>query len=239
MEKKFLSGVSLFDFLAMVIPGGLILAIVGNCLGYTPLVICVKNMDKFFVYLVVLVASYLVGIICNALIEYGGDKVLRLRNDPVCTTIALRNVGKKTGKSYLFVLDKMLGNDAYLLNKVGRNCICGRRLSQDEYVKLQSMYYEAYYYVATHPINSSISIMEGHVAFMRNMLIPLFLVIGNLERFSFFEENICGVRVWMCISCVFILLTMWWRQNKIYRRVWEDYIYLKYLENEQLNGKSR
>lgn len=230
MEKKFLSGLSLFDFLAMVIPGGLIIAIVGKWLGYKPFVIETEDTKGFFAYLIVLVASYLVGLVWNAFMEFC---CFKLRNNPKCTTIVLRKVRKKTRRRYWYVLDEIIDNDYHLLQKVG-SCLCKEKISKDERLGLRCMYYEAYYYVATHSINSSIAIMESQVAFMRNMVVPLVIVTACVESFFRLSENVCCVQVWMSIVIVLMIVVMFLRQYKIYWRVWEDCIFLNYLESKQL-----
>ena len=172
-----MSGVSLFDFLAMVIPGGLILAIVGNCLGYTPFVIESTEGNKFIVYTILLVASYLVGIVYNALMELIYDG---FRNNPQCIADALRQVLCETSARYRVALKNMFG-DWVLQTHI-------KHVKADGVLK--NLYYEAYYYVANHSINSSITIMESQVAFMRNMLPPVLLsVLLWKDFFPWFGES--------------------------------------------------
>ena len=198
MEKKFLSGLSLFDFLAMVIPGGLIIAIIGYLLGYKPFVIDTDDSNGFFAYLIVLVASYLVGLVWNTIMYI---LFFKFRNCPRLIKRMLNKIIKEhRGKIYI--------TDG----------------------EIKCTYYEAYYYVATHSINASISIMESQVAFIRNMVIPLAIVTARVESFFHLSMNVCCVRVWMIIVIVLMIIVMFLRQYKIYRRVWEDYIFLKRLE---------
>lgn len=92
MEKKFLSGLSLFDFLAMVIPGGLIIAIIGYLLGYKPFVINTDDSNGFFAYLIVLVASYLAGLVWNMIMDFFFSK---FRNCPRLIKRMLNNIIKE------------------------------------------------------------------------------------------------------------------------------------------------
>lgn len=72
--------------------------------------------------------------------------------------------------------------------------------------------------------------MESQVAFMRNMVIPLLALLFWFEcYFTWFEEN-CWTCMGKIIFCILMLWTIYLKQNKIYRRVWEDYIFLKRLE---------
>lgn len=70
MEHKFLSGVSVFDFLTMIVPGCLILAMGANFFGKIPLVIDMCEQCKFSGYIVILVSSYLLGLINNSLMDF-------------------------------------------------------------------------------------------------------------------------------------------------------------------------
>lgn len=251
MEKKFLSGLSLFDFLAMVIPGGLFLAIFGNWTGYVPFVIDETQGNKFFVYTIILVASYLIGIVYNALMEQVTE-LLGCRNNPKRISLALRKVITNTSKQYwttLYLLipycrckDRCIIQEIYqcILQIIYKSwqivkCLfCHSSFPKDPHNYVKNKYYEAYYYVATHPINSSISVMESQVAFMRNMFIPVLIITTCLKSyFPEFGDNCCIK--FICIAfCITLPIATCCRQNKIYERVWEDYIYLKYLEQENI-----
>lgn len=214
MEHKFLSGVSVFDFLTMVIPGGLILAMGANFLGEIPLVIDLCEKCKFSWYIVILVSSYyLLGLINNTLMDF----VFKwFRNNPfyiltqyqkICAT--LPNIG---------VLGQlnMPSNIEVIVKK------------NEEGNKIISGYYMAYYFVATKQINSSISIMECQVAFVRNLILLVFLmgICGKVNVIKIcFEVDICWWVYIVASLCLFVV--MFTRQNKIYRRVFEDYVYLK------------
>lgn len=237
MEKKFLSGLSLFDFLAMVIPGGLFLAILGNCTGYIPFVIDETQYNKFFIYTIILITSYLVGIIHNQLIEL---ITITCRNNPKCTTSALIQIARKTRQQYLSTLQMLPINKYHFASSPQKkHCFCcfftcKKKMSQETRIYLKSKYYEAYYYVATHSINSSISVMESQVAFMRNMFVPVLIITICLKSyFPEFGDNCC-IKFICIIFCITLPIATCCRQNKIYKRVWEDYIYLKYLEQENI-----
>ena len=100
---------------------------------------------------------------------------------------------------------------------------------------LRKEYYEAYYYVAKNRYNDDIFIMEGQVAFIQNMIIPLLLIafspkcaVSNYINC----ENVWIVKILLAIGILMLILTVFQRQNKIYERVWEDYKYLRRLEEQ-------
>lgn len=70
MEQRFLSALSLFDFLAILIPGGTLMAIIGEWLGFSPFELCICTKDKFFVYSIILVVAYLIGIAYTCLMDF-------------------------------------------------------------------------------------------------------------------------------------------------------------------------
>lgn len=81
MEHKFLSGVSIFDFLAMVIPGGVIIAFLGGCLEKVSFVINVCDKNAFTSYVILCVVAYLIGLIHNAIMDVlfiGGLEIIQI-----------------------------------------------------------------------------------------------------------------------------------------------------------------
>lgn len=84
-------------------------------------------------------------------------------------------------------------------------------------------YYKAYYDVAKKGYNNDITIMEGQVAFLQSMLLPVIAMSASLIC--------CGKMQPSCLWVSFVLIlsmiaTIYMRQMKIYRRVWEDDKYL-------------
>lgn len=209
MEHKFLSGVSVFDFLTMVVPGGLIMAIVGNCIGYEPFYISFSEPVRFAGYIAVLVAAYMIGIIYNSLMELIFNLV-NFRNNKWGIWCAYRRIKKKICQSKLWTLENL--------------CI----LEKCNKANVLNGYYTAYYFVASNQINSSISIMECQVAFIRNMFLPI-LLMGVVECMNVvnqsYEMKLAPWCFWLTAILLFIVMSL--RQFKIYKRVFEDYVYLK------------
>lgn len=239
MEHKFLSGVSVFDFLTMVIPGGLILAMGANFFGKIPLVIDLCAKCKFSGYIIILVSSYLLGLINNTLMDF----VFKwFRNNPFYIQAQYRKLcASLPNKGILGQLN--IPSDIIVVKRSSSFCEYVKSLyhslktliyytsdykANDGRNKIISGYYTAYYFVATKQINSSISIMECQVAFVRNLILFVFLM-GISDKFNVvktcFGVDVCGW-VYIVVSlCLFVVMST--RQNKIYRRVFEDYVYLK------------
>ena len=84
-------------------------------------------------------------------------------------------------------------------------------------INMRIKYLDAYYYVMKNTYNSDIGIIEGQVAFIRNLIL-----ITPLYTYSF--KNILCMH-WACFSIIpmtVLFLTMVSRQRKIYKRIWED-----------------
>lgn len=81
--------------------------------------------------------------------------------------------------------------------------------------------------------NNDIPIMEGQVAFMQSMLLPLILLTLVVAYGSDRQWSCpCAVISVMTVFIISIMKTIYARQMKIYNRVWEDD---KYLKNEKNN----
>lgn len=238
MEHKFLSGVSVFDFLTMIVPGGLILAIGADFFGKMPLMIDMCEQCKFSGYIVILVSSYLLGLINNSLMDF----VFKwFRNNPFYIQTQYQKLcASLPNKGILGQLN--LPSDMIVVKRGASFCEYVKSLCQslktliyftsdykanEERNKIISGYYTAYYFVATKQINSSISIMECQVAFVRNLILFVFLM-GICDKFNVvktcFGIDICWWIYIVVSLCLFVV--MFTRQNKVYRRVFEDYVYL-------------
>lgn len=94
-------------------------------------------------------------------------------------------------------------------------------------------YYKAYYKVIQHKYNNDIPIMEGQVAFMQSLLLPLVLITPVVANDSSLQWSCPCIRTLvMSLFIISVILTIYARQMKIYNRVWEDD---KYLKNEKNN----
>lgn len=89
-------------------------------------------------------------------------------------------------------------------------------------------YFRKYYYVAKNTYRKDIFVMEGQVAFMQNMVIPLIVlvIVSNFgdKCYPFYLPSVIGFTA----SCLLVLLVpaIFHRQMKIYGCVFEDFRYL-------------
>lgn len=217
--KDIVSKFSLYDILAMVIPGGLIIAILGNYCGFIPFVIETEKHNAFFVYSILFTGCYIVGLIYNHIIEL---LCKGIRNNPFSIKYArflIRKDLKKIPKKYY-------KNNIHRFLWVVRmyiKCLCPK--FRHKYNHIINQYYIAYYYTMTQT-TSTISIMESQVSFLRNMFLPILLILFQFSDFFACFENSIGVKLLYIIVVICIPMTIIGRQNKIYQRVWEDYEYL-------------
>lgn len=107
--------------------------------------------------------------------------------------------------------------------------------SDEEEKKVIETYYEAYYYVQQKSKNSDISVMEGQVAFMQSMSIPLALLA--VLRPPNAEYGYCGFRLIMFSLFIIIFPMVISRIRKIHSRVWEDYEFLSGMEDNDQTKK--
>ena len=224
--------------LAMIIPGGIIMAsiIIYFCSDFGFYKDCTEtscNLSTLVNHpisinlgLLFLIASYILGIINNGITDF----IFRyFRNNPYDIQNALLKEIKTNGN---INLNKYVGN-IYTNSKkcidsplciICRNlmliliCPFPSEISNTQNSILKS-YYSAYYQLSNNEKLGSIPLVEQQVAFIRNCLLPLFIL--NLSYFSTNDLKID----FMLLSFTVILLAfivMIQRQNKIYSMVWES-----------------
>lgn len=108
--------------------------------------------------------------------------------------------------------------------------------SNKEEKKVIETYYEAYYYVQQKSKNSDISVMEGQVAFMQSMSIPLALLAVSSCSLTAASAN-CTFRLIMFSLFIIIFPMVICRIRKIHSRVWEDYEFLSGMEDNDQTKK--
>lgn len=211
---NYISKFTFFDIMAMLIPGGVIIAMIALSLGYKLSCNTEDNINTILVITYIFVLCYLVGLVHNTIMDYIGNKI-HFRNNP---------------RRIYTTLKKFQDRDYSYLKELTKDIIKSK-----EEQHILDKYYEAYYYVERHSNNNHIHIIETQVIFIRNMLLPLFLLF--LFHFDAFSDDI-GINN-PYIKCPFIIgtislfLPLISRQKKIYELVWEDYEFLKRLENNE------
>lgn len=98
-------------------------------------------------------------------------------------------------------------------------------------------YYQAYYYVQQNANCKDIPIMEGQVAFMQAMAIPLALLAAMPGLYPANTAN-CYINLLLFLVYVGIYPLVFIRLKKIHSRVWEDYEFLKQIDIENHNTKN-
>ena len=123
-----------------------------------------------------------------------------------------------------------------LINKIKKR-VCHK--SQNQHLsssKSVDEYYREYYYVKKEGYGTDIEVMEGQVAFLQSLILPLLLILCTQLCHSKNLLSIFGIDYKIINECfiplmilifIAVLVSIFSRQQKIYDRVWEDYNYLK------------
>lgn len=272
--KEFVSKLSLYDLLAMFLPGMLIFVFMTLVMGYE-LSVDECRAEKFISWTVFFLVSYLLGII-NHVATSALVRIFMFRNNSNMISRAFKDVYrycsqnarlceiaddvKESGSTpscmcrllgilsiillgiilygvfkdesvhlrYLLILPFLIYSIIFLFIS------CCGRCSKSDSRKVVDHYYKAYYYVAPNSYSKDVSVMEGQVAFMQSMIVPLILYLfvpkcelscllglfGNLENLIYLMKGV------LLVSIIILLVAINLRQMKIYQRVWEDYAYL-------------
>ena len=277
-----ISKFSLYDIIAMVIPGFTILLFITSLLGYQWTINdCMVNSTIFWI--VAFTLSYFIGII-NELISRNIWR--ELRNNTTIVASQLENINKEIGtprylpsifenKKYTATLKNWFKHIALffllfglIVISVNIYCRCScltwlinlfvvifeiivvrynyyfpRKEKGEE--KLLDFYYEAYYYDQKKNSNYSVSYIEGQVAFLENMFIPvnLFVTLPFGKYSDCFGFLITYPNDKFYIIVIILLLMMlaasiyaiYRRIEKIHYLIWSDYEYLKRIKEKSNN----
>lgn len=269
--ETFASKLSLYDIISMLIPGGIILFILGlYCPYLSPCNLCTLTGDNSvaFAIFIFFPLAYMIGIANHifASILWGA-----LRNNPSLISFCLLRVVKgefESTPNLDNLLTKPKVDNCTVLTHCVQHCfLCGISivvvvsiiaaiLSIPSlccacivlvvflsilylvclYIKCSSnnsierslvleKYYEAYYYVQQNSQNKDIPVMEGQVAFLQSMAIPISL-LATMQG-SAASSMICGIRLLIFMVYIGIFPIVYDRIKKIHTRVWEDYEFLK------------
>ena len=265
--KEIFSKLSLYDMLAMLIPGGTILVFIALSWNFE-LYFDTSKIAPALAWTVMLTLAYLIGIV-----NHIAASVLWLpfRNNLGMVNEAGKVVdGVKGEKSIRFLINCCIVPIIIIILIVlvclffycckWNDCACwifvvpglymvmmvrslfknrrkdSKKKKEDEKEKnekenenLMDAYYRSYYFALKNRYSNDIPIMEGQVAFMQSMIIPL-LLLTLLPKYVlgyYIPGYECCVR-WLLISLiVLMMLAIILRQWKIYERVWKDAKFLK------------
>ena len=245
MIQGFSSKLTAYDFLGMLIPGVVVMFCVchscySNCLINQIIQYCcgckevVEEKPTFLAEACLLItffaASYLTGLIIQSVstVIWRG-----LRNDKLALNYTFKKVQYKNDK--YFNLNRLVGNNVsdtslpvlyYMAMQVYLRQVWLILISWlipfKKYSEIEQQYYEAYYWLASHNRLSATVVIESQINFMRNMIIPIFVM-----WYTFAEYKCMS---YIAITLIILLFTsMIARQNKVYELIWEDYHWYKRL----------
>ena len=208
--NQFLGKLSLYDIIVMVIPGGIILLFFLDYYGVDLLYNGSYGISSLAVFGMV-VASYIIGMGNHVIAK----KLWRIfRNNGLLLSYSL----EKAKNEYTKELNRLVEN-------VNLECC---KLDLQSRPSLEDKYYEAYSYVMEKSKYGGISIIEGQVAFLQSMIIPMVLMLFLLSKFNYIP---------LVLGCVLLILISLYlifdRTLLIHKQVWEYYEYTKRINKHE------
>ena len=207
---QFLGKLSLYDIIVMVIPGGTILLFFLDYYGVDLLYNGSYGISSLAV-LGMVVASYIIGM---------GNHVIAKK---------LWRIFRNNGLLLSYSLGMVKNEDTKELNNLMKNVkleCC--KLDLQSKSSLEDKYYEAYSYVLEKSKYGGISIIEGQVAFLQSMIIPMVLMLFLLSKFN---------SIHLVLGCVLLILISLYlifdRTMLIHKQVWEYYEYTKRINKHE------
>lgn len=208
--NQFLGKLSLYDIIVMIIPGGTILLFFLDYYGVDLLYNGSCGISSLAVFGAV-VASYIIGMGNHVIAK----KLWRtFRNNSLLLSYSL----EKAKNEYTKELNRLVEN-------VNLECC---KLDLQSKSSLEDKYYEAYSYVMEKSKYGGISIIEGQVAFLQSMIIPMVLMLFLLSKFNYIP---------LVLGCVLLILISLYlifdRTLLIHKQVWEYYEYTKRINKHE------
>ncbi|MDE6091189.1 MAG: hypothetical protein K2G41_10880 [Duncaniella sp.] len=231
---------SLYDVLAMIIPGGIIMAAIillfnpdlfqNECTTCFMSNITINDLG-IIQSVVLLSISYVLGLLNNWI----SDGVFRgFRNNHEAIENELLRVLRHNENIYLKShgvnrdrqTKSQVKNLLIIIGKVSKNIMmdwlkwipCIKKNNMGNHTVYHSLYYKLY----DRKLLGAIPFIESQVALLRNSLIPL---VALIVAFYIHCEDTC--LLWSLLVVILLYITMIQRQNKIYRLVWESANYLE------------
>ena len=209
------SKLSLYDFIVMLMPGSIILyclmcALTSGCKLFP--------IDNGFFWIFFFIISYLIGMVNHILSACIFNKMMGFRNCP-----------KMLKDSIQWANENGYDTDVDLEKITTQQC-------------LKDKYYKAYYYARKYAYGNDIEIIESQVAFLQSLFLPVIFILSlstipsvDLFRPLNLQTGFCDCRcmyvlsIWIgsIITIILMAILMISRQRIIYKRVWEDYHYLR------------
>ncbi|WP_293490358.1 hypothetical protein [Prevotella sp.] len=201
---QFLGKLSLYDIIVMIIPGGTILLFFLDYYGVDLLFNGSYDISSLAVFGAV-VASYIIGMGNHVIAK----KLWRIiRNNSLLLSYSL----EKAKNEYTKELNNLMEN-------VNLECC---KLDLQSKSSLEDKYYQAYSYVLEKSKYGDISIIEGQVAFLQSMIIPMGLMLFLVSKHNSLPLFLgCFLLLFISLYLIFD------RTMLIHKQVWEYYEYTR------------
>ena len=228
---------SLYDVLAMIIPGGIVMAVIillsnpdlfqNECIECFKCTTCfMSNItinDLGIIQSVVLLSiSYVLGLLNNWI----SDGVFRgFRNNHEAIENELLRVLRHNENIYLKshgIWKEQTKSQSESICDIIEKILNGIFNGWPRKNGNHTVYYSLYYKLYNRKLLGAIPLIESQVALLRNSLIPL---VALIVAFYIHCEDTC--LLWSLLVVIPLYITMIQRQNKIYRLVWESANYLE------------
>jgi hypothetical protein len=196
------SKITMYDVIAMVIPGFLLLMLFPICCDCQFRIF--DGISEVYAGIMIFIACYAIGLIYHKAVECLFNKI-GFRNN-------LKGI-EKSAKQFFNNYEENGGNAK------NKNDLCYNRHE----------YYKAYYALMKNNMLNSIPTLEAQVAFIRNVIPIILLYIIALccccnNPFGF---NPCCLAIVLLLVDIIMVVLLVEIQNKIYFLVWEGNEYLK------------
>lgn len=224
------SRLTLYDLLSMLLPGILLLGEI--------VYLCDIPLDSKTSIILIALLAYPAGLCLHSVSECVWNKLFHLRNKP---------------KHIREMFDNYLQNEnIYRIQGLMGVKIQKSNTKQINDNHLLDKYNEAYYYVVdVKQHGNTIRTLEGQIAMMRNMVLPFIVLMFVIYKYYYhiqtfacwFKESYLFRIPTLCllilsIFVVFILCgSAICKQKAIYYCVWENYEYLKRMEDKYEKSK--
>lgn len=224
--NDFVSKLTLYDILAMVIPGGAMLAAISLLFNRTITV----DLDNITCLSINIIISYIVGIVLHIITNYFWKP---WRNSTFLIKQAELQIKKETEESHFF-REKLHFCITVMWSMLLR--ILRLRTEKEDKTCLDD-YYNAYYYVRKNTYTNAIEVIEGQIAFLQSMMLPLILFQispqENWAQFLINKQDVPYIKSLLGIISIASIITIYQRIQKVHYLVWSDYKYLKRLEEKE------
>jgi hypothetical protein len=249
--NNFVSKLNLYELFAMLIPGSILLlelTMILDCQLYK-CSCCTEPFEGMYIF-VFFVLAYILGCVYHSFTDWWCNP---FRNNPTHIAYVYHHDISQENKK---ALSKLFGDQnvegccfcsllqcpcgllrlAWMavivlfspLSKIC-NCLCCKGSSSTNIEKslFLDKYEMAYYYAERYRSGAPYSFIEGQIALCRNMILPVILVPYTLTG-SFPVLGNCKGMFYLVAAILFVYVVF--RQEKLYRCVFEDYEYTKRME---------